>query len=59
MPSRMVPGNKTENLQKPFKMAAKSKMAAKIYIVKLIVLTFDIIALQSNVILHFRLIWVH
>ena len=32
----MVPGNKTENRQKPLKMAAKSKMAAKIYIVILI-----------------------
>ena len=55
MPNRMVPGNKTENRQKLFKMAAKSKMAAKIYIV----IDFDIIALTGNVIPHFRLISVH
>ena len=32
----MVPGNETENLQTPFKMTAKSKIAVKIYIVILI-----------------------
>ena len=36
MPNRMVHGKKTENRQKTFKMAAKSKMAVKIYIVIII-----------------------
>ena len=30
---RMVPGNKTKNHQNTFKMTAKSKMAANIYVV--------------------------
>ena len=58
MPNRMVPGNKTENRQNPFKIAAKSKIAAKRYIV-ILNLTFDILALKYNVIPHFRLIWIH
>ena len=29
----MVPGNKAKNYQRSFKMAAKSKMAANIYVV--------------------------
>ena len=36
MLNRMVPGNKTKNHQQTFKMAAKSKMAANIYVVILI-----------------------
>ena len=43
-------------------MAAKYKMAAKIYVVIKIFLhffTFDISAQEYNVILHFQIIWVH
>ena len=49
MTNRMVPGHKTENHQKTFKMAAKSKMAVKIYSV-IFFSAFDIITLKSNVI---------
>ena len=47
MPNRMVRGNKTENHQKTFKMAAKSKMSAKKHC-HIDYLTFDIIALKSD-----------
>ena len=36
MLNQMVPGNKTKKHQKLFKIAAKSKMAANIYVVILI-----------------------
>ena len=61
MLNRLVPGNKTKNYQKAFKMAAKSKMTVKRYknYCHIDFLPFDIIALNSNVIPHFRLIRVY
>ena len=59
MPDRMVTDNKTVIHRKAFKMAAKSKMAAKMYVAILNFYLLISLSYTFHVIPHFRLILVH